>query len=255
MTYPTKTTWNPADKLAALTLSSGDLVITPSGTPSGQARSRSKASSGKWYVELTRATSPNWMFGLSRSTESLSNYPGRTNLSIGIYQGSVYVNAAAVATVAGLNTTGVFGMAVDADARTVRFFNAGFTTAAISIPFSGDIYLAGGGDAISSGSLTLNSGGSAFTYSVPSGYTSGYVEDQSYGIAGVVTDAAGAHAARTVRAYRRDTGALVGSTVSNGSTGAYLLLPFPNTNDAHTVVALPSSSSENAIVYDWVVPT
>lgn len=42
-------------------------------------------------------------------------------------------------------------------------------------------------------------------------------------VAGVVKDDTAAPAARTVRAYRRDTGALVGSVVSNGSTGAYTI--------------------------------
>lgn len=42
-------------------------------------------------------------------------------------------------------------------------------------------------------------------------------------IAGTVLDASAAAAARTVRAYRRDTGALVGSTTSSGSTGAYTI--------------------------------
>ena len=42
-------------------------------------------------------------------------------------------------------------------------------------------------------------------------------------IEGVVKDDAAIPAARTVRAYRRDTGALVSSVVSNGSSGAYTI--------------------------------
>jgi len=40
-------------------------------------------------------------------------------------------------------------------------------------------------------------------------------------ISGVITDTNGNGVARTVRAYRRDTGALMGEAVSNGTTGTY----------------------------------
>ena len=40
-------------------------------------------------------------------------------------------------------------------------------------------------------------------------------------VSGIVKDSSGTPVARTLRAYRRDTGALVGSAVSDGSTGAY----------------------------------
>jgi len=40
-------------------------------------------------------------------------------------------------------------------------------------------------------------------------------------ISGVVKDINGNGVARTVRAYRRDTGVLVGEVTSNGTTGAY----------------------------------
>lgn len=76
-------------------------------------------------------------------------------------------------------------------------------------------------------------------------------------ISGTVTDATGAFAAKTVHAFRRDTGALVGSTVSNATTGAYSV-------DAevgeHFIVAYdstanpPTGGTENAVILDRVVP-
>lgn len=60
-------------------------------------------------------------------------------------------------------------------------------------------------------------------------------------ISGVVTDSAGANAARTVRAYRRDTGAFAGSATSDGTTGAYSI--WTPTLDEVTVVALDSATS------------
>jgi len=58
-------------------------------------------------------------------------------------------------------------------------------------------------------------------------------------ISGVIRDNAGALCARTVRAYRRDTGALLSSTVSDASTGAYLL-------------AMPTLDEVNIVAYDDV---
>lgn len=48
-------------------------------------------------------------------------------------------------------------------------------------------------------------------------------DDRLPQVSGNVKDASGANAARTVRAYRRDTGALVGSATSNGTTGNYTI--------------------------------
>lgn len=60
-------------------------------------------------------------------------------------------------------------------------------------------------------------------------------------VAGVIRDISDTLCSRTVRAYRRDTGALVASGVSDASTGAYLLA-MP-TLDEVTVVALDNATS------------
>jgi hypothetical protein len=60
-------------------------------------------------------------------------------------------------------------------------------------------------------------------------------------VSGVIRDSANALCARTVRAYRRDTGALVGSTTSNAGTGAYAFnLP---TLDELNIIALDDAVS------------
>lgn len=56
-------------------------------------------------------------------------------------------------------------------------------------------------------------------------------------VSGTVKDSAGAPCARTVRAYRRDTGALLSGTVSDPSTGAYLF-------------AMPTLDEVNIVAYD-----
>ena len=60
-------------------------------------------------------------------------------------------------------------------------------------------------------------------------------------VAGNIKDSSGANAARTVRAYRRDTGALVGSATSNGTTGNYTL-NCPSLDEV-TVIALDNATS------------
>lgn len=253
MTYSVLTALNPGDKGANVTLANGNLTVAAGST--GQVRTFTKVSSGKWYVEVARPGDVRLMFGLANASAVLTQYPGQSTHSIGLYSGSIYHNGSVVETVAGLNTTGVFGLAIDADARTIRFFNAGATSTARAIGLSGDIFVVLGTDnAGLSGGITLNAGASAFTYSVPSGYTSGFALRTVYGISGNVDDASGANAARTVRGYNRSTGVLTCSAVSDGTTGDYVLIPEPNTTDSHVVVALPVSTSENALVLDRMVP-
>ena len=253
MTYLVPTTLNPADKGAGIILADGSLTVAAGSV--GQVRSVAKVSSGKWYVEVTIPSSSQNMFGLANASAGLTEYPGQSSNSIGLYNGQIYYNGGIVESVGGLNDVGVFGLAIDAGARKMRIFNGGYTTSSRSIGFTGDIFITLGRDnAGIAGSITLNAGASAFTYAVPSGYTAGFQKIVVYGIAGVVTDSAGAPVARTVRGYNRTTGALSCSAVSSATTGEYLLIPQPNNTDPHVVMALPTASTENALVFDRVVP-
>lgn len=73
-------------------------------------------------------------------------------------------------------------------------------------------------------------------------------------ISGNVKDDAGANASRTVRAYRRDTGDLVGSVSSDASTGNFSF--NCKSLGPHTVVFLDDDAGTqyNALVIDRVVP-
>lgn len=53
--------------------------------------------------------------------------------------------------------------------------------------------------------------------------STGPFSDYAGRISGIVKDDAGSTASRIVRAYRRDTGAMIGSSVSDPSTGAYTI--------------------------------
>ena len=65
--------------------------------------------------------------------------------------------------------------------------------------------------------------------------------DRAPQVSGNVKDSSGSNVARTVRAYRRDTGALVGSTTSNGTTGNYTI--DCTTAEEVTVVAFDNATS------------
>lgn len=117
----------------------------------------------------------------------------------------------------------------------------------------------------SDGGYGVGSGGDAYIDEVritlASRYTASYTPATeefpgafAYSVSGNVKDASGANAARTVRAYREDTGALANSTVSDASTGNYSMSVSVGT--AHTVVAYPAFG-ENlpALVHRGVTPT
>lgn len=253
MTTTIPTVLNPSDKGAGVVLSNGNRTV--SNTSTGIVRSFTKVSSGKWYFEVTR-TQNTFMFGVSNASASLVTYPGADAHAAALYSGSIYRNGGVLETVTALATAGVFGVALDADARTIRIFNASGTTTDRAIGFTGDIYIVFGTDGGlgSGGTCTLNTGQAAFTYAVPSGYTSGFALRTVYFVSGNVKNASNANAARTVQALVRSTGALVASTTSDGSTGNFTLIPEPNSTAELIVLALPVSTSEPAFVFDRVVP-
>lgn len=79
-------------------------------------------------------------------------------------------------------------------------------------------------------------------------------------ISGVTRNSAGALASKVVKAFKRSTAALAGSAVSNGTTGAYTLLPGDYTEhfvvefDTSTNPLVDGGSGENSLIYDRVIP-
>lgn len=72
-------------------------------------------------------------------------------------------------------------------------------------------------------------------------------------LSGLVEDASGDPAARLVRAMREDTGSFAGATVSDATTGAYML--SVNSEGAHTLVFYPADGEDlPALVLRGVVP-
>lgn len=242
------TTWNPSDCSARLTLSGGDLVATPNTSGYSIVRSVHSVTAGKWLVDISRV-STNSMVGVASASESLNNYLGASSESIGLYDSFVYPGGAGFSDLA--SGLGRIGLAIDADARTVEIFNGRGTTGALSIPFSGAIFLAAGSGASSSGVVTLNAGLDAFYKKA--GYRTGFGAVTTATLSGNVKDATGTNASRLVRAYREDTGVLAGEATSNGTTGNYSIAT--EYSGTHTLVFYPGlGESLPALVLRGVTP-
>ena len=220
----TPTTFNPAAKSTRITLAADELTVTAASSGYSHVRSRLAVSSGKYYVEFARSD-PAFMFGVVPAGASLNMYAGGTGAGVGLYSSDIYRDDSIVQSLTwGSVETTPLGLLLDADARTVTFRSSpGLLSDAVSIPFSGGIYLAAGSGSSSapSGSITANFGATPFAAPAPQGYVPGFGTVVTYPISGNVKDASGANAARTVRLYRRSDGMFIGSTTSNPSTGNY----------------------------------
>lgn len=71
-------------------------------------------------------------------------------------------------------------------------------------------------------------------------------------LSGTVKDSSGNFAARTVRAYKRSTGALSDSDTSSASDGAFTLDAADGT--AHYVICFDDDLNENALIFDNLIP-
>lgn len=197
------TTWNPSDKSANVTLSGSNLIATiTSGTNQG-VRSTISHSTGKWYAEFkncffstTPSSSSRGGVGIADSTYSLTAGPGSDNIhSAWVIQpptvivGNASKIAGAIATA--ITTSVTIGVAVDVDNHLVWFTENGTTwnNGGTANPATGvggfslvgtatmgpAIFLAAwlrwSLDGAPQDTATLNGGGSAFTFSVPSGFS------------------------------------------------------------------------------------
>lgn len=87
--------------------------------------------------------------------------------------------------------------------------------------------------------------------------------DEYVYVSGTTKDASNAFVSRLVRVYRRDTGALVSSALSNGTTGIYKITAADSgttTPIKHLAVCFdatadpPGTPTENALIYDNITP-
>lgn len=252
------TTWNPADKGSDVVLSGGNL--TAAVKVSHAVRSVFAASSRKWYWEVSRTAGVDLFVGVATAAAPVYHasgaYPGANAQSWGYYSynGNKFFNnlGSGAAYGATFAVGAVIGVALDMDAGTLTFYKNGVSQGVAYTGLSGDVYaMVGGASNGATSTCVANFGASAFAQSPPAGHLPGF--GPAFEISGTVTDVNGDPAQRTLRAYRRDTGALVGEAVSDSGTGAWSMI-VPSTAEC-TVVCLDDSagSLENDLVHR-VVP-
>jgi hypothetical protein len=182
------TTWNPAD-LVAVTLTGSNLVAACTGN--GGVRSVQSLSTGKYYWENTYTTvqTNNLICGLGLSTAVLSS-PTTGSARIGRTNGHIFINAtdtlASISGGAAVPAGSVICFAVDFTAQLLwarqgaagswngsGTANPATGTGGLSIAaISGPLFALMAGANLDK--VTANFGDSAFTGTVPSGFTSGF---------------------------------------------------------------------------------
>jgi len=181
------TTWNPADKSTWIDLSNGNLTTTRPTDNSWQAvRSFFSVSSGKWYWEVTIDSAGVLIattLGVGTSSESLT-YPGDSTQGYG-YVGSTGAKVHSSNTGFGDPYTAgdIISVALDMDNGMIWWAKNGVWQALgdpanAVLPayddLSGKTFYAMIGAYRQGNTATTNFGASAFSYSVPNGFTSGF---------------------------------------------------------------------------------
>ena len=250
------TTWSTTD-LVNVTLSGANLIATASGTLAG-VRGKDPKRSGKFYIEygpLPTSQGAGNTFGFASRRTPLgqsTNPPATTGVLYTVGTLVVY-DTFGTAVSPGINFGSLSGVvlccAIDLDARLVwfRLGAAGnWNNAAANNPATGvggvNIAPAGLGQGIdvypftylstTGNSVTLNAGGSAFTGSVPSGYTSGWDDSVAAVSYAVGTQLAVEEWARAPVVYAQLTQVLVEEWAS------VTLGPYPVATDQARVMVL-----------------
>lgn len=166
----TPTTWNPADRGSAVSLSGGDLTADCS--LGGSVRSVFGATAGKYYWELTFPFGLNGsLSGVATSSSDLDSYPGGDAESWGAddVSGDVYHAGAVIeSSVPGPPTT-TLSVLLDATAKTLEFWADGVDFG-VTISLTGSQFYAITGSA---GTVTANFGATSFNHTPPVGYEAG----------------------------------------------------------------------------------
>lgn len=189
-------TWDAAT-VTAVTLSGGNLVATNTGTTSADQGARvasaSGKTSGKYYFELTFTTmlgGVNIGAGIGTTASTYTNLGNSATTGVIQYQvGSIYANGSSAGiTFGGLSSGTIIEVAADLDNRRIWFrphggnwnnnasYNPATNVGGITIPAGtmAPVCVFGGSVGASGNKFTANFGASAFSGTVPSGFTSGW---------------------------------------------------------------------------------
>lgn len=171
------TTWATTQNW--VTLSGGNLILTSYWLGFGSAWSEDYHNSGKYYFEITFTTTTD-----TYTCAGIRGFYG--DLRIVLSDGYIWANGAPTSINIGAMSSGdVLGIAVDLDNKRIWFrkgaagnWNGNATyspdTNVGGFPITNDFYSPYGQTNVAANVLTLNSGDSAFTGTVPTGFTSGW---------------------------------------------------------------------------------
>ena len=181
------TTGDPNTKAAEITLSNGNLTAWGSNSgPWRSVRATGGWTSGKWYWEIFIDLDPgvsSHMVGIGHDDMILTNFPGAGTDSVGYYEhtGEMWYAGGGTAYGDTYTTNDIIGVALDLDNGKVFFSKNGVwqnsgdpvagTNPAKTITASEGWWPYHGFN-LNTAQITANFGASAFTYTVPTGYSS-----------------------------------------------------------------------------------
>lgn len=186
------TTWNPSDKGADVSLSGGNLTAKQNGSATGEKKIRSIASrsTGKYYFEALCLIQNDCRIGFANSSMPI-NGGGALADSVNAvgyepWRGYIQQNSAILATVETGGGGDRFSVAIDIGANLIWVkVNAGAWnnnganspsagTGGVTYSNMGTIFVAGQVANNADTGWTVNFGATAFTYSVPAGFYTGF---------------------------------------------------------------------------------
>lgn len=191
----TNTTWNPSDKTASVSLTGGNLTASVSATGNVGVRATDRQTTGKYYFEFTvTTTSSSCAVGIAKGDVTLplnaSGLVGESTLVMSnIGSATLYVEGITKVGALGSTPAGtVICVALDLDSRYVFFrigaagnWNGSAAVNPATNPSSGfaipgvTAFYPYAGFSNNGQSVVANFGDSAFTGTVPSGFTSGFL--------------------------------------------------------------------------------
>ena len=170
---------NPLDK-TGFTIADGNLALSAQSGSSGVAGTIAFPSTGKWYFESTVLTGTERFVGLVNSVHTGSNLSTATSTQWVAYGTSAsagnIINKDGSNVQTGLtawNANNVAGVAFDADAGTVQFYNNGVAVGAAVSVTTGVIYtpwLTSGNNNYNNFTANINFGQRPFAYTPPTGF-------------------------------------------------------------------------------------
>lgn len=188
-TTPAFATWSPADFINVTFSNSNRTITSTSNSPGGAARGTQGYTSGKYYWEVTctQWTANSWV-GIVTATASLpsSVFSGGVNAAVN-NSGAIWANASNPASLGARANGDIIGIAVDFGAGLIWFrvapsgnwngsgtANPATATGGVSLSaFAGVLMFPSSSLFTSGDNATANFGTSAFSGTVPSGFTSG----------------------------------------------------------------------------------